>query len=193
MIIFILIIVMFLLISFIAAKSEETPQKRGKIFEKKTVNTIKDELGAEPVQNILLPNGDMVKGITGSTEIDIVFVNKKGIFCVECKSHIGDSNTIVAGSLTHDMWKVEGETFDLFRNPFTQNSGHIKQLTSALQNQLSVGLHIYNMVVLNNIFSFSYYGKNSNNKDCYFLPNDNKIILTDARGRGFIQLKKEQR
>lgn len=179
------------IIVFLASESTNMPQKRGTAFERKTAQTIKDTFNTIAFQNLLIPNGDFAMGIPGSVEIDMVFITTKGIFCIECKSHIGDAETQITGSLTHDMWRVTGKTFDMFTNPFTQNEQHVRYLKQILAIENIAVPFIYNTVILNNLFQFSYYGKLSAGKDCYLLPNDNKIILTDTRGRGFFELKRE--
>ena len=100
------------IIVFLASESTNMPQKRGTAFERKTAQTIKDTFNTIAFQNLLIPNGDFAMGIPGSVEIDMVFITTKGIFCIECKSHIGDAETQITGSLTHDMWRVTGKTFD---------------------------------------------------------------------------------
>lgn len=188
-----IIIVLSSIIFFILLLSSisNTPQKRGKVFENQTAKAIKDLFETNVFQNVLLPNNDFVMGVPGSVEIDMVFVTMKGIFCIECKSHIGDAKTQISGSLTHDIWQITGKTFDMLPNPFMQNERHIKSLNRILEKEYHITPYIYNMVVLNNLFLFSYYGTVSSDKDCYILPNDNKIILTDARGKGFKQLQLE--
>lgn len=187
----IIVFVMAFILFIIGATEDDSTQKRGKDFEKKTAATIRDIFHTVPFQNLLIPNGDIAMGIPGTSELDMVFVTSKGIFCVECKSHIGNADTTVSGSLTHDMWRVEGRSFDMFRNPFMQNEGHIKYLEKVLAEHDIIEPRIYNTVVLNNLFQFSYFGTIISEKDCYILPHDNKIILTDARGRGFDMLQRE--
>ena len=187
----IIVFVITLFLFIIGSAEDDSRQKRGKDFEKKTAAAIKDIFHTTPFQNLLIPNGDIAMGIPGTTELDMVFVTSKGIFCVECKSHMGSADTTVSGSLTHDMWRVEGRSFDMFRNPFMQNEGHVKFLKKALAEHGIIEPRIYNTVVLNNLFQFSYFGTIISEKDCYILPHDNKIILTDARGRGFDMLQRE--
>lgn len=167
-------------------KEEKDTKKRGDEFEDDTAYAIKKYVQADTIRNILIPTGETAGNITGTTELDMAFITTKGIFCVECKSHIGSHNTTLCGSLTEKDWKTVGESCDNIRNPFTQNEGHIKALQRFLEKEGLRDNTFYNIVSINNIFSFSYFGKIYGEKESYYMiPNTNKVIITECFGNGF--------
>ena len=112
-------------------------QIRGARFENKTFSKIKRLLNTNVYTNI------GIKTSISTHEIDGVFVNEHGIFCVECKSSINCLYT--EGGLFDKSWSCINSMrhgVNMFLNPVNQNYGHIKQL-----NKLFPNTPIYNIVI----------------------------------------------
>ncbi len=161
-IIFVALIVVGSVISFLTDKKETKKQIKadkwkqasGKNYEKNVSEGIKANFGTTPLLNILMQTKRTADGFT---EADMVFVNKKGVFCVECKSKSFDDSTgdCLEGTLTNEIWTHE------LKNPVKQNNLHI----AALHDFLGKDIPIFNLVVLSRNFSISYLGRERNGKN----------------------------
>lgn len=143
-------------------------KKRGDEFEEYVSKKIKRYLGPEVVRNVLFNKIGISKrefkknkkevsivDLDRETELDMVYVDKKGIFCIECKSFLNrDEKHPIEGSLNTQFWKKNSGGNDAYRfqNPFDQNYKHVKMLK---ENGF---YNVYNVVVTNSHFEFIYCG-----------------------------------
>lgn len=178
-----IILVILALLVFVIYQTRSTPEQRGKDFEAEIARLLKKELHSGVIRNVLLPNGT-----GGTTEIDMVFVNRKGIFCIECKSHIGDDRTTVQGDVTDPFWKFTGAASGSMSNPFEQNAFHVKRLRRFLTG-ISPAVPIYNIVVINNRPELTYLGQRIRTSSGA-VPFDNRWIASTAPGYGIHSLTK---
>ena len=76
----------------------------------------------------LLRNLYLVKSDNSTTEIDMIYISKKGIFVFESKNY----NGCISGTETDDYWSVvyPNNVVHKFYNPIKQNNGHILSLRS---------------------------------------------------------------
>ena len=111
---------------------------KGKFFECSVINTI---LGNYPdskiLRNLILP-----KSKAGTSEIDILVLNPKGIVCLECKNY----NAKVSGNYNDKYWKAEySKSYVVdFYSPVLQNLNHVRTL-----EKLNLGFKVHNLVVFN--------------------------------------------
>lgn len=91
--------------------------------------------------NLYIPRKD---GTT--TEIDLLFINEKGLFVIESKNYSG----WIYGDEKQKYWTQVFENKQKFRffNPIWQNSAHINALKEVLPNEFTQGLH--SIIVFNN-------------------------------------------
>lgn len=116
-------------------------KKRGNKSEKDCANMIRKCFGVEPIQNVLIPIEDIGnEDLNPTTEIDLIAVTTKGIFCFEVKGRINK----ITGELYENYWTVGGT--QLMNNPIYQNNGHVKALRSFLT--AAVRRNIYNTVYI---------------------------------------------
>lgn len=111
---------------------------KGKFLECSVINTI---LGSHPdskiLRNLILP-----KSKAGTSEIDILVLNPKGIVCLECKNY----NAKISGNYNDKYWKAEyskSYVIDLY-SPVLQNLNHVRTL-----EKLNLGFKVHNLVVFN--------------------------------------------
>lgn len=111
---------------------------KGKSFECSVINTI---LSSHPdskiLRNLILP-----KPKAGTSEIDILVLNPKGIVCLECKNY----NAKVSGNYNDKYWKAEySKSYVIdFYSPVLQNLNHVRTL-----EKLNLGFKVHNLVVFN--------------------------------------------
>lgn len=172
--------------------SKNEAMVRGERFEEYTISDIKKYLKVPTFSNVLIPLNFTVGGVQGTAEADIIFINTKGIFCVECKSHKGDIGTTVEGSLSHKEWNVYGETIDMMRNPFSQTDVHIDKLKKYLESYgVRSDINIINAVIINNKFVFTYFGKTISNTYFLHLKNEKMMLISSALNSGLKAWAKE--
>ena len=137
---------MSLFLNFLKKKKDEAKPKQAKITSpkpKKTneqVATRKGEIGEYKIDIQLdqLPNdcrylSDLLvknpKAKSGYSQIDHVVITPYGIFTIETKNYQGT----IYGGKDRKTWLVNGK-FKMM-NPFVQNYGHIKALTSLIDEK----------------------------------------------------------
>lgn len=111
---------------------------KGKSFECSVINTILDRHpDSKILRNLILP-----KSKAGTSEIDILVINPKGIVCLECKNY----NAKVSGNYNDKYWKAEYSKFYVieFYSPVLQNLNHVRTL-----EKLNLGFKVHNLVVFN--------------------------------------------
>lgn len=99
---------------------------KGDVGEVIISSYLRSEVGTHLVRNIYLPYEDK------TTEIDMLWLTSKGIFCIECKNYSGSIRT----DFYEDYWKVEyslWHTEKLF-NPIKQNMRHTSALAELLES-----------------------------------------------------------
>ena len=119
-------------------------QRNGNKYEDFVAERLK-KFGVTPVRNVLLDNND------DETEIDMAFVNRKGIFAIECKYHSKGYSPVLKGGLNDKEWQVSEDKTML--NPFNQNHKHIKFI-----EDITGVRYIYNVVYSSTPFEFKYFG-----------------------------------
>lgn len=99
---------------------------KGDVGEVIISSYLRSEVGTYLVRNIYLPYEDK------TTEIDMLWLTSKGIFCIECKNYSGTIKT----DFYDDYWLVEynsWHTEKLF-NPIKQNMRHTYALSDLLES-----------------------------------------------------------
>ncbi len=124
-----------------AFTEEDRARKRGARYEDSIADVLRQYFKVPIYRNLILTksNGE-------TTEIDMAFVTKQGIFAIECKHRRYQSGYII--DYDDDYW---GENF---YNPIKQNKGHVAHLRSIFPD-----IPIYNIVYLS--FSFRLHINNS--------------------------------
>jgi hypothetical protein len=118
----------------------------GDKYEKFVAGELKRYFGVEPVRNVLLNTED------GETEVDMVVVNTKGIFAIECKFHSSKYSPRLEGGFNSEVWRVAyGVTM---QNPFDQNHKHVKYL-----EKVEYTNNVYSVVFSSAPYTFYYLGK----------------------------------
>lgn len=111
------------------------------------------------LQNLYIPTRN------GSTEIDVVWVSRKGIFVFESKNYSG----WIFGSEDSEQWmQIIYDERRQFYNPVKQNKTHIY----ALQKLIKEKIDYYNIIVFSNRCEFKELNIKSNN---VFVINYNNI------------------
>ena len=171
-------------------------RKRGDEFEDTVAGKLKRIKGGYIVRNVLFYKLGMTTRelkkqrydvdkelLAKETETDIVFVNKKGIFSIECKSFLDkDERHPITGSLNTAIWRKRKENMPSyeFQNPFNQNYKHLKALS-----EHGFG-RAYNIVTTNAPFEFNYCGVGRNSSDSPYVSmlrnNDEKMALIRVNG-----------
>ncbi len=176
----------------------DNPQKRGEDYEERTAGRLKHAFNVPVYRNLLFNKYNeeeaSKQGLTieehealmaAETEADMVFVNRKGIFCIECKSR-KDGSDVMTGNLNQSIWNV---SFDQLQNPFDQNYKHVKAIYEAGITDKSC---VYNIVITNAGFKFVYCGLDKDSsKEPYFgmLRNKSEMmaLVSDGHGRNGIR------
>lgn len=151
----------------------DDPEKRGAKYEKEIAEKLGSVLGVKVYQNIIFNYDDVIKGnytmdeiiekCMKETEVDMAFVNTKGIFCIECKSR-RDKEIVMRGSLSHPKWRAG---FDEFQNPFDQNYKHVK---TVYENVVDINVQcVYSIVITNAEFIFTHNGIDIDSKNTPFV------------------------
>lgn len=158
-------------------------QKRmGDEYENEAAKLLADVFGRDPIRNVIIPTGNRY-----TTEVDMIFVTKRGVFVVECKEHGRTSadrtgswskrdESILDGGYGQQKWLLhiaEGQTVQI-DNAFNQNIGHIKALMPALVNS-GVAEDAVNAIPYFSILA----------TNCHFKMNDFGKVITDIGCKGF--------
>lgn len=112
----------------------------GKAGEKEMLKLLKScrKRGDYAAGNLYIPVGDSI------TELDGLFINKRGVFVFEAKAYRG---TVYGSDSQHDWSKTmqtnKGSEKNTFYNPIMQNSGHVRAVKSAVK---SLNAPVYNVV-----------------------------------------------
>ena len=106
------------------------------------------------------------------TEIDIIYINPKGIFVVENKNYSG----WIFGKDTDNKWcqSLNNKTKYFFYNPIKQNETHIKYLKETLEKEN------INIEQLHSIISFN------NGAELKKIVNNTNSIVTNSRYISYI-------
>lgn len=128
---------MLLLLDIFKKKKTDAPFEQAKASSQKQVATRKGEIGEYKIDIQLdqLPKdcrylSDLLirnpKAKSGYSQIDHVVLTPYGIFVIETKNYLGT----IYGGKDRKTWSVNGK-FQMM-NPFIQNYGHIKALSSLM-------------------------------------------------------------
>ena len=174
--IFVKIVIILIILSLVKALISggllfifDNPKKRGSKFEQKVAKELGKTFGTTVYAN-LIPNKvtddelnkicreqsyeDAVERARQEAEVDMAFVTKKGLFCIECKSK--KFGSVMKGSLNQSSWDVRQIAgVDRMMNPFDQNYKHVLSFSRA--GLMPTNL-IYNVVITNADFVFTYCG-----------------------------------
>ncbi len=184
--------VIFWIFTLITAPIAEKRRKKkrrkiGDQFENKVANQLIKYLSAIPLRNLVIPGKD---GTT--SEIDILFVNRKGIFVVECKHR--ESAQVFTTSLVNE-WYCKNVTFPI-GNPYLQNEQHIKNLDHHLRDCASVRtlltnnfdrMRYYNIIYGNFSYDVNEYGKMFYGEDCFERLANNHYAFVDVRWKSGVK------
>lgn len=177
---------------FIEAKKvkENTPEgqreiqnikdKQGNIWEAKVASDIKKYFGLTPYSSVLIPNK---RAKQGKTECDLLFINNKGIFCVECKSkkkvieaYVNlDSNSY----WTFKTYEGAIDSSEKSYNPVNQNASHIRALREVLPANYK-NIPIYNVVCTSYNTVVTYQGEEHGN-NYSLLNSEKKLYIGDIK------------
>ncbi|HAE53311.1 MAG TPA: DNA-binding protein [Ruminococcus sp.] len=107
--------------------------------EKKSVGRKGEKLTADALRNSdiygkILKNLYIPTNNNETTEIDMIYITRKGIFVVESKNYSG----IVSGKIKDTYWiqKFPDGTENTFYNPVMQNQIHIKYLKDFIKTEI---------------------------------------------------------
>ena len=139
-------------------REKRKKEKHGADWEEKCAGQIARHIKVFVYRNLLVP----AKIPLEKTECDMVFVNKKGIFCTECKfkSNVGMAACNIndekcALSDTHGN-TLEDDGSGNNRNPIYQNKRHIHWLKESLPVK---DVPVFNFVYANYQIRINYMGK----------------------------------
>lgn len=157
------------------AEIDAENQKNGDKFEEKTRKALSKGFGVPVAGNVILKNnrGNML------TEIDGLFVTRKGIFCLECKYH--KDVIFVQGDLVSDWTTNE---YNGVENPIPQNEHHINILRPFIREDIP----IINLIAMSSKIKLVYFGKLYEN-DAYFIKNKMTGLIGMASGKCIKELK----
>ena len=98
----------------------------GDVGEVLIASNLRSEFGTSLVRNIYLPYENK------TTEIDMIWLTPKGVFCIECKNYSGTIKT----DFYHDYWRVEYNSWHSERlfSPIKQNMRHTYALSDLLES-----------------------------------------------------------
>ena len=160
------------------AKFSSQEEQKGLEFEKEVINTIKKKIpNAYVLNNLIIPN----KTGSGTTEIDVLLLTRKGFYVLECKNYSG----FVVGKPDSKKWTIfyYKKFKKTFYSPIEQNKGHVFALRNMFTKYYfsNVVLFSDNSRLSNEIFTSKYVKtfKSFN----YFLDNilpKKKDIFTQA-------------
>jgi len=167
-------IAIFIIACIIFRRQDTARIRNGKKYENRVSKFLYKKLGVEPYISVLVKkNVESLWDLT--SEIDLAFANKKGVFCVECKTRKKDIEPTI--SLTHELWDMDGYKI---KNPVNQNHGHVMDLSVAMEREIpGIKQVVFNVVSLNFHYIFNNYGNKdiSKNGDTFtVIPNSNKMI-----------------
>lgn len=158
----IIIIVIVAIIFFALSRVDFSPSDKGASGERDIAKLIHREsllgINGKILQNVYLPTAN-----GGTTEIDILFICRKGLFVIESKNFAG----YIFGDNTIKNWTVSlyaGKTWFgqkmtkkyHFYNPIWQNRGHIRVLAQFIAQPFP----IYSLVVFSNRSSLAHVSYN---------------------------------
>lgn len=118
------------------------------ILFKKRRRFRKINLGEQEVNNVLkkitgykLLNDIMIKGKSGTSQIDHILIGKKGIFVIETKDYSG----LIYGEEYSKYWtQIINRSNNQFYNPIRQNYGHVKSLERYLKrNDIFISVIVF--------------------------------------------------
>ncbi len=186
---FIIILIVVFIVALVRTLSQEKADKikkrNGDRYEEKVFTKLSKLFGeANSFKPIL------ARGNHQTAEIDMVFVSRKGVFCVETKSKEFSSN--VTGNVSAENWTFFGS--EPLRNPFWQNERHIRFLRNNIREHRQVekinvpeNIPFYNIVILNFGFEFKYFGIERFSKKTPVLDmraSNNMFLATTEGGMG---------
>ena len=138
----------------------------GDKYEKRVKKKLENAFNTDILRGLLLPN-EHVEG--GKTEADLVFVNTKGVFCIECKCR-------EAGKYVMSFFD-EGISIINLRNPFKQNKAHITAINNILSNS---EVPVYNVFCMNSPVTVLYlmdkYSTEERNGS-YYIPREKAFFI----------------
>lgn len=123
--ILIFIFVSYTIYNFISSKNESKSEKLGKIGEKEVKRVLRN-LNLYHIDNVYITHP------YGTSEIDIVVLDKSGIYVLEVKNYSGK----IFGSVDDKNWSAiypNGSIYS-FYNPILQNDSHKTVLYHSLNN-----------------------------------------------------------
>lgn len=148
LLIFILAPIVLLSIFYCLGEKEKEKEKDNEYYmtgdklEKKVKLYIENTFHQPALKNVIFNTS---YGI--DSEVDVIQVNKKGIFIIECKYRNGD----ISGSAKSDVWDVSSkDEISTMPNTIRQNYYHIKAMKSYLE-QYSINMKdipIYNISII---------------------------------------------
>lgn len=161
-------------------KKEKCIKTRSQRIGEQGEDNIANILSKQPHPQRILRNLYIPKSNGETTEIDLVFINRNGIFVIESKNYKG----WIFGTVAQKLWTVKyigGETQQLF-NPIWQNRSHVKHLQEQLDD-----------IPEDLFYSLTIFGSDAEIKTQIgdLLPRENVISLTDLQN--YINSQTEKR
>lgn len=164
----IILVVVIILISklFKQKDIESSASIKGKAGESEIAEVLEGIQGTKVFRNLYLPlNRDRTK----FTEIDLVAINKSGIYVIESKNYSG----VISGTREGQNWTQElGKQVYKFYNPLKQNATHCNALGYRLGRYTG---YIKSIIVFGNNADIRYVKASDviNTKDLYKAMEDN--------------------
>ncbi len=143
---------------------------KGDAFEDKTAKAIKRYVTPSVYRNILFNKADpkafykassqeQLAMAEAETEADMIIVNRKGVFCFECKSRKGK---LVGNSSVPNWDVIRPNGRDTMQNPFRQNYKHV-QAVKALGYDC-----VYSVICTNADYVYTYAGIDKTSKNSLY-------------------------
>lgn len=135
------IMIIFMILLKLSSKHNKTSSAiKGKKGEIDIKNKLKSKNGAI-LSNLYFMYQDY------STEVDIVFINRDGVFVIESKNYKGD----IYGNWNEKKWKqlINDEEWE-FLNPVYQNSVHVREVEKAIKKVVVNNIPIWSVIIFGN-------------------------------------------
>lgn len=154
----------------------------GQKYEKLVAKVLKNKLNAKVLRNVLIPF-DRVP--LGKIEVPMVFVSTKGVFCIECRYMVFESEY---NEQTDGWGRYNSEDWAIMKNPFIHNLTHIKALNILIPKTEN---KVFNTVIVNYNWSLDFMGLSlsaKNNNGLGILRSENAFMIKIERSSIFSRI-----
>ena len=147
----------------------DTKKSRGKAGEKDTIDILKLHSYKKSWYYQIIYNFEFKRIDDSNYQIDIIYINNKGVFVIEVKDWEGR----VEGSINDEIWiRTKNKRIYQYKNPLIQNQKHIEKLSK----YIPLPIPIHSLVVfasnnashlnISNVVSITKMGQHLDNVKC---------------------------